>query len=164
MATGEDRLTGPELPRDFADLITCLNEADVDYMLIGGYAVVAHGFLRTTQDFDVWLRADQANAERVSMAMRAFGGPTIPLSDLDHIEGEPPTGFRFGRAPFAVDLLTSVQGISFEEAWANSEVRDCGGLLVRVIGLDALVKNKRATGRPKDAVDADELESLRRKR
>jgi hypothetical protein len=89
--------------------------------------------------------------------------PCEPLSDLDRIEGEPPTGFRLGRPPFAVDLLTNVQGINFEEAWASSEVRDCGGLMVRVIGLDALVKNKRATGRAKDAVDADELESLRRR-
>jgi hypothetical protein len=62
MAADEDRLTGPDLPRDFADLILCLNDAGVDYMLVGGYAVVAHGFLRTTQDFDVWLRADRASA------------------------------------------------------------------------------------------------------
>ncbi len=162
MAADEDRLTGPELPRDFADLITCLNDAQVDYMLIGGYAVVAHGFLRTTQDFDVWLRADRANAERALAAIQAFGGPPLRLADLERGQGEPPTGFRFGRPPFAVDLLTSVQGLDFEEAWPSSEVRDCGGLPVRVIGLDALLKNKRATGRAKDAMDADELESRRR--
>jgi hypothetical protein len=75
MAAEQDRLTGPQLPQDFADLITCLNEAAVDYMLVGGYAVVAHGFLRTTQDFDVWLRADRANAQRVAMAMQALGVP-----------------------------------------------------------------------------------------
>lgn len=161
MAAEQDRLTGPQLPQDFADLITCLNEAAVDYMLIGGYAVVAHGFLRTTQDFDVWLRADRTNAQRVVMAMQAFGGPGIPIAALEHVEGEPPTGFRFGRPPFAVDLLTSIQGVSFEEAEAGCEIRDCGGLMVRIIGLEALLKNKRSTGRAKDAMDADELEAIR---
>jgi hypothetical protein len=161
LATDEDRLTGPRLPQDFADLISCLNEAEVDYMLVGGYAVVAHGFMRTTQDFDVWLRADRTNAERVMIAMGAFGGPGIPIGALERVDGEPPTGFRFGRPPFAVDLLTSIQGVSFEEAQSGCEVRDCGGLMVRVIGLEALLKNKRATGRAKDAMDADELEALR---
>jgi hypothetical protein len=154
LATDEDRLTGPRLPQDFADLISCLNEAEVDYMLVGGYAVVA-------QDFDVWLRADRTNAERVTIAMRAFGGPEIPIEALERVEGEPPTGFRFGRPPFAVDLLTSIQGVSFDEAQSGCEVRDCGGLMVRVIGLQALLKNKRATGRAKDAMDADELEAFR---
>jgi hypothetical protein len=91
-----------------------------------------------------------------------LGGPGIPIAALERVEGDPPTGFRFGRPPFAVDLLTSIQGVSFEEAQADCEVRDCGGLLVRVIGLDALLKNKRATGRAKDMMDADELEALRR--
>jgi hypothetical protein len=161
VAADENRLTGPQLPQDFADLIACLNEAAVAYMLVGGYAVVAHGFLRTTQDFDIWLRADRTNAERVMVAMRAFGDPGIPIAALEHADGEPPTGFRFGRPPFAVDLLTSIQGVSFEEAELSCEVRDCGGLMVRVIGLDALLKNKRATGRAKDAMDVSELEALR---
>jgi hypothetical protein len=108
LASDEDRLTGPQLPQDFADLIACLNEVEAEYMLVGGYAVVAHGFLRTTQDFDVWLRATRPNAERVMVALQAFGGPAIPIAALERIEGDPPTGFRFGRPPFAVDLLTSI--------------------------------------------------------
>jgi hypothetical protein len=94
--------------------------------------------------------------------MGEFGGPSIPIGIFERIEGDPPTGFRFGRPPFAVDLLTSIQGLDFEEAWASSEVRDCGGLAVRLIGLAGLLKNKRATGRAKDVADVEELERLQR--
>ncbi|NJK32443.1 MAG: hypothetical protein HC927_08540 [Deltaproteobacteria bacterium] len=98
------------LPPDFADLFVCLNEAGVDYMLVGGYAVNSYGFVRATEDLDIWVRATPKNAERLMEAMRAFGlPPGLTADDMAQIDGEPPTGFRFGRRPFAVDLLTSIQ-------------------------------------------------------
>lgn len=93
------------LPPDFADLIVSLNEAKVDYMLVGGYAVMAHGYVRATQDIDIWVRPTVENAQRVLIALDAFGMPPgITLETLSKIDGDPPTGFRFGRPPFAVDL------------------------------------------------------------
>lgn len=95
------------------------------------------------------------------VAMDAFGMPPgLSVDDLAKIEGNPPTGFRFGRRPFAVDLITSVRGVEFDEAWAGSVVRNFDGLEVRVIGRDALIQNKRATGRLKDAADVEALERL----
>jgi hypothetical protein len=154
-------LSSLRLPPDFADLFVCLNDAGAEYMLVGGYAVMTYGYLRATQDLDVWVRPSPENAARVMEAMRAFGMPPgLTLEDLASIDGEPPTGFRFGRKPMAVDLLTSVQGVDFAEAWPDSLVHDFDGVAVRVIGRAALVKNKRATGRLKDAADIEELERL----
>jgi hypothetical protein len=161
MADGADRLSSLRLPLDFADLFACLNDAGAEYMLVGGYAVMTYGYLRATQDLDVWVRASPENATRVMAAMQAFGMPPgLAFDDLAGIDGPPPTGFRFGRRPFAVDLLTSVQGVSFDEAWPDSVVHDFDGVAVRVIGRSALLKNKRATQRLKDAADVEELERL----
>lgn len=161
MARGADRLSAARLPPDFADLLVCLAEAEVDYMLIGGYAVMAHGHLRATQDLDVWVRATPDNAMRVMAAMEAFGlPPGLSTTDLTRIDGPPPTGFRFGRPPIAVDLITSVEGVEFDDAWPSCVLRSFDGLEVRVIGRDALLANKRATGRLKDAADVEALEAL----
>jgi len=149
------------LPPDFADLFECLEDAEVEYMLVGGYAVNAYGYLRTTEDLDIWVRPSPENAARVTAAMRVFGMPPgFSADDLARIDGPPPTGVRFGRRPFAVALLTSIQGMVFDDAWAGSTVRDFGGLQVRVIGLTELLTNKRATKRLKDAADVQELERL----
>ncbi|HLT40398.1 MAG TPA: hypothetical protein VK034_29165 [Enhygromyxa sp.] len=150
------------LPPDFADLFACLNEAGADYMLVGGYAVNAYGYIRATEDLDVWVRPSPENAARVMVAMANFGMPPgLRVEDLAQIDGPPPTGFRFGRRPLTVDLLTSVQGISFDQAWGESIVSNFDGLRVRIIGIEALLANKRATKRLKDAADVEELERLR---
>lgn len=152
-------MSGTELPADFADLFQCLNEAGADYMLVGGYAVMIHGHLRMTQDLDIWVRATDENATRVLAALDAFGMPPgIGVEDLNSADGTPPTGFRFGRPPFAVDVLTSIRGVEFEAAWTQSAVHGIGGLPVRVIGLEALLQNKRATNRAKDLGDVEFLE------
>ena len=152
-------MTEGALPPDFADLIVCLTEAGADYMVVGGYAVMAHGYVRATQDFDVWVRASPDNIARVMVAMEAFGFPPgLTAAELEDTSGPPPTGFRFGRPPLAIDLLTTVQGIEFDEAWAGAELRRLGGLEVRVIGRAELLANKRATGRVKDAADVEALE------
>ncbi|MCR9161589.1 MAG: hypothetical protein ACE37F_30450 [Nannocystaceae bacterium] len=154
-------MSDAKLPADFADLLECLIESGADYMLIGGYAVMAHGYIRATQDLDVWVRPTAANAARVMAALREFGlPPGLSEEDLLLSAASPPTGFRFGRPPFAVDMITSVRGVEFEVAWAGSTVRRFGGLDVRVIGRAALLANKRATGRAKDAADVEALEAL----
>lgn len=158
MAGGADRLT-TNLPQDFADLLACLDEADAEYMVVGGYAVMAHGHVRATQDLDVWVRGTTENVEKVMRAMEAFGlPPGLTAEDLLPSGRPPPTGFRFGRPPIAVDLLSSIQGVQFEDAWAGSIVRKLGDLELRVIGRAELLANKRATGRPKDAADVAALE------
>lgn len=153
-------MTLPPLAPDFADLFACLNEAKADYMVVGGYAVMAHGHIRATRDLDIWVRPTRANARRVLAALEEFGMPPgLSLDVLAEIDGPPPTGFRFGRPPMAVDLLTSIRGVDFNTAWKDSLVRDIGGLSIRLIGLTALLQNKRSTERAKDMLD---VEALRR--
>lgn len=150
-----------QLPQDFADLLVCLNEEAVEYMVVGGYAVMAHGYIRATEDLDVWVRATADNAARVLTAMQAFGMPPGLSADvLARVEGSPPTGFRFGRRPLAVDLITSVAGVSFDEVWPDTVVRQFAGVPARVIGRAGLLKNKRASGRPRDIADIVALEAL----
>lgn len=130
-------------------------------MLVGGYAVMAHGHVRATSDLDVWVRPTRENAARVLAAMQEFGlPPGLAMEGLIETGSPPPTGFRFGRPPLAVDLLTSIQGVEFEDAWRTSEVRVLDGLEIRVIGRQALIANKRSTGRTKDAADVEALEAI----
>mgnify|MGYP000203097034 CR=1 FL=1 len=130
-------------------------------MLIGGYAVMAHGHVRATQDLDVWVRPTRANIERLMAAMHAFGlPPGLSIDELFPVVGPPPTGFRFGRPPIAIDIITTVRGVRFEDAWQGSLVRRLDGVDVRVIGRGALLANKRATGRPKDILDVEALERI----
>ena len=145
----------PNLPADFSELLSSLNDAGVEYLLVGGYAVGFYGYTRTTGDIDIWVRQSPANAKRVVKALRAFGfdGPDIVpgafLGD-DKIA-------RMGYPPYRAEIMTSVSGVSFDECWTRREVSDWDGVEVPVIGLPHLLKNKRASGRPKDLADLDEL-------
>lgn len=150
-----------QLPADFADLLLCLGETGAEYLVVGGYAVSAHGYLRATEDLDIWVRPTPENAQHVLRALDAFGMPPgIHAATLSTTDGEPPTGFRFGRRPLAVDLLTSVRGISFDEAWAGRTILTLGDMRVPVIGIKALIRNKLSTGRLKDRADVEELRRL----
>ncbi|MDT7856314.1 hypothetical protein RQM47_06655 [Rubrivirga sp. S365] len=140
------------LPPDFSELLSSLNASGVEYLLVGGYAVIYYGYPRATGDIDVWVRQSPDNAERVVTALRAFGFdvpglvPTALLGD-DKI-------IRMGVPPNRAKVFTSVSGVSFDECWAQREVVDWGGVEVPVIGLRDLRRNKRASGRP---ADLDEL-------
>ena len=126
-------------------------------MVIGGYAVGAHGWPRATKDLDVWVEASTANAPRIIGALRTFGAPLHDLREDDlHTPG---TGFKIGIEPGRVDVLTKIAGIDFADAWPNCLlVPFAPDVVCRVIGLADLMKNKRAAGRPQDLADVDHLE------
>jgi predicted nucleotidyltransferase len=139
---------------DFLDLLRSLNDAGADYLLVGGYAVNAYGHVRATEDLDVWVRASEDNAVRVLRALDDFGMPPgLDPTVFQSVQGTPPTGFRFGRRPVSVDLLTSIQGVRFDDAWAARESLQLDGIEVSLIGRDHLIQAKRACGRPKDLAD-----------
>ncbi len=148
------------LNEDFLDLLSALLAANVRFLVVGAYAVGVHGHPRATKDLDILVEASAENAKRVLDAMRSFGAPLGDLvpSDLE----KPGTGFKMGMAPRRIDILTQVSGVTFEEAW-DSRIEAGFGKTVRcfVIGLDALVANKRAAGRPQDLADVDVLERIR---
>ncbi len=126
-------------------------------MVVGAYALAAHGFPRATGDIDLWIRRSEENAERVLQALKRFGAPTHSLSINDL--KTPGIVFQVGLAPRRIDILTSIDGAEFDEAWPHCKQIELEGLIIPVIGRDHLLQNKRASGRPKDKADIALLES-----
>lgn len=146
------------LALDFLDLLSCLNTAHARYLVIGGYAVNAYGHVRATEDLDVWVEASPDNATRVLEALREFGLPPGLDTAMLTTTGSPPAGFRFGRRPVSVDLLTSIHGVDFACAWSQRTSIEVEGLHIHLIGRRHLMENKRASGRPRDLADLEALQ------
>jgi hypothetical protein len=140
---------------DFRDLFAVLNAAKAEFLIVGGYALAVHGVSRFTNAMHIWIRANEANAKRVWEALDAYGAPfgTLNLADLS----SPGIVFQMGVPPNRIDIITGVDGVSFEEAWDHRITSAYGDQPVMVIGFDDLVRNKEATGRPQDALDAKTL-------
>jgi len=142
--------------RDFVEMLSALSDAGADYLVVGAHALAAHGVPRATGDLDIWVRPTRDNAERVWAALVRFGAP------LDQLEQEdlrsPDVVFQIGVAPNRIDLLTSITGVAFDEAWPNRVLVEVSGLDVPTIGREDLIRNKRAVGRPRDLADIAEME------
>lgn len=142
---------------DFSDMLSALTDADVEYLVVGAYALAAHGVPRATGDLDVWIRRTEENAERTMRALDAFGAPTLDLASEDLLE--PDLVFQIGIEPRRIDLLTSIDGVEFDEAWGRHLVARIDDLEVPVLGLRELIENKRAVGRTRDLADIEQLEN-----
>lgn len=142
--------------RDFAEMLSTLLAEGVEFLVVGAYAVAAHGWPRATGDLDIWVRPTPENAARVLRALRTFGAPSFDLS-VDDLT-RPDTVFQIGVPPGRIDILSGVSGVGFDEAWPGRMTARLGDLDVPVVGHDALVRNKRACGRPKDLADLAWLE------
>ena len=141
---------------DFVEMLYELSAAGAEFLVVGAHALAAHGYPRATGKLDIWVRADATNAPRVLEALKRFGAPLFDLT-LEDLS-KPGTVFQIGTAPARIDILTGVSGISFEEAWPRRTTVNVGPLKVDVIGREDLIRNKRATGRPQDLLDADRQE------
>jgi hypothetical protein len=139
-------------------MLNALNEAGVEYLVVGAYALSVYGPARATGDFDIWVRASEENSRRVWAALEKFGAPRRKLTRQDL--QQPDNVFQIGVAPNRIDILTSITGVDFDEAWQHREQKQINGISVMVIGREQLLKNKRATGRPKDLADVAWLEEL----
>ncbi len=142
---------------NFKDMLVALNDAEAEYLIVGAYAMAAHGCPRSTGDIDFWVRATLENAGRVWAALSSFGAPMFQIS-VDDLS-TPDVVFQIGIAPQRIDVMTSVSGIEFDDAWPHRLVVDLDGIRADVIGRQQLLKNKLASGRPKDILDADILRS-----
>jgi hypothetical protein len=140
---------------DFKDLFAALNAEGAEYLLVGGYAMAVHDAPRFTKDLDVWVNPSVSNPPRVHAALRRFGASLgeLTLEDL----ATPGIVFQIGLQPNRIDLLTAIDGVTFEEAWPDRLESTYGAELVHVIGRRHLVQNKRSTGRAQDQIDADQL-------
>lgn len=144
-----------KLPPDFREFLSLLHSHHVEYLVVGGYAVAAHGYPRFTGDLDIWIRCEEENAIRILGVCRDFG------FDVAHLRKElftdPDQMTRMGHPPLRIEILNSVSGLEFDEAWPNRTIDDWDGTPVLVISLADLRTNKRASGRLKDLADLENL-------
>lgn len=149
-----------DLPSDFQDLLIELADAKAEFVVVGGYAVAFHGHPRATKDIGVFVRPSQENAERVYRALAAFGAPLqafeVGVSDFSNYDGV----LQIGLPPFRIDVINRIARVSFDEAVADQKEMLVEGRRVPFIGLQALIENKRAAGRPQDLADVEALEKL----
>jgi hypothetical protein len=142
---------------DLIDLLRELNAAHAKYLLIGAYAFAYHGRARATKDADIFVGSEPENAKRVWNALAAFGAPVGELTVADLSSRG--TFFIMGRAPNQIDVITSIDGVTFEEAWSSRVVSTYGDVPAFYIGRAALIANKKAAARPQDLADVAYLES-----
>ena len=144
-----------ELDKDFSEFVESFIEHDVRFMIVGGYALAAHGLPRATGDLDAWVWVDPANAQRIVAALRDFGFGQMEISESDFTRSD--SVVQLGFPPYRIDILTSIDGVEFEEAWDRRLTVEIQGLSVPVIGRDDLIVNKRAAGRRQDLADVERL-------
>lgn len=141
---------------DFKEFLSSLIENDVRFVIVGAHALAAHGVQRYTADIDLLLEPTRQNAQRLAQVLERFGWPKLADVAEEHF-AEPDRMARLGRSPVQIDLLTSVSGLTFGEAWTGRVETNIDGLDVAVLGLAEYVRTKRAAGRPKDRIDIELL-------
>jgi len=150
------------LQSDLSEFIGLLNSLKVEYLVVGGHAVAFHGHPRFTGDIDFFIRTTGENADRVLRVLDAFGFGSLGITAADLTQ--PERVVQLGRPPNRIDILTSISGVEFESAWASRAPADLDGHAVNFIGIDALLKNKQASGRPRDLADAAKLRAIAKRK
>lgn len=148
---------GNILNEDFIDFLKIFNLYKIDYILIGGYAVIYHGYNRTTGDLDVWVNPTSENYRKMLHAFRAFGLSPLNMTEDLFLNSTKNDVFTFGRPPVCIDILTQVKGLEFETTFKNASVVNFDGLDVNMIDLRDLKKAKTAAGRSKDLDDLEHI-------
>ena len=143
------------LHKDLREFVELLNANAVEYLIIGAFAVSFHGFPRYTADLDVLIRPTEPNALKVINVLSRFGFGALDVHAADL--QKPETVIQLGVSPNRIDLLTSISGVSFEEAWETRVESKLDGIEAKFIGLTSLIRNKESTGRARDLGDAEEL-------
>lgn len=147
----------PPFNRDFDDMLGALLGAKVDFVIVGAWALAAHGEPRATGDIDVLVRPSRLNAKRVMKALGDFGAPTDAHGATQQDFERPGLVYQIGLPPRRIDLLTSITGVGYDEALVDAVIAKLGSHTVRFIGRAALITNKLATGRTKDRADVELL-------
>ena len=144
------------LSQDFREFLTCLNEAGVEYLVVGGHAVAYHGYIRPTRDMDVWVAVSQVNAGKIVQAVKSFFGADLPgLAPDWFMDAENTT--RFGAVPNLIEIIPTISGGQFDLAFARRVEALIDGQRVNLINLDDLIANKKASARLKDLADVEQL-------
>jgi len=149
------------LHEDFRDLLVLFADGEVDFVIVGAYALAFHGAPRASGDIDVFIRPTLANADRVFAALARFGAPLASAGATAADFARPGTVYQIGLPPRRIDILTEISGVTFDEAWESRVIAEVDGRAVGFIGRTALLKNKVAAGRPKDIADVARLRRTR---
>lgn len=145
-----------ELQQDIREFIALLHSGQVEFLLVGGYALAFHGAPRFTEDIDLLVLCSPENASRLVRVLDTFGFGGLGITVDDFLR--PDYVIQLGRAPNRIDLLTGIDGLTWKQAWDSRELWELDGLPVFVIGREALIRNKLATGRTQDRADAERLQ------
>ncbi len=150
------------MKQDFRDLLLCFEKHNVEYMVVGAQAMSVFGYTRATGDLDIFLQVSEVNSHKVIDALKEFGAPLaahkITPAFFQHIG----VNYQIGIPPSRIDILTQIDGMDYDEADLTKERGNLGGILVPVLSLQSLIKNKEACGRDKDLIDIKELRKLNR--
>jgi hypothetical protein len=144
--------------RDFAEMLKALAAESVEFLVVGAYAVAGHGIPRATGDIDLWVRPTPDNAARLWRALERFGAPRSRVSP--EALTQPDVVYQIGLPPSRIDFLTTIDGVAFDDAWAEKVPCVVSGIAFNMLSLRHLLENKRATGRPQDLADVARLQSL----
>lgn len=144
-----------EPEKDFKELLALFDERKVEYLVVGAYALAHHGAPRFTGDLDLLVKPDAENALRVLEALDAFGFGSVDIT-VDDLTSQDSV-VQLGYPPVRIDLMTSISGVSWEEAESGAEMSSFGGQRTRYLGRAELIRNKRSSGRAKDAADLEAL-------
>jgi len=141
---------------DFKDFIIFLNQYEVEYIVVGGYAVIIRGYSRSTGDIDIWVNKTDNNFIKLHKAMKAFGLPEIAIKKEAFFSEEFDV-FSFGKPPYAIEVMTAVKGLLFKDTFENATIEQINDIPVRIIHLQNLIEAKKAAGRSKDINDIENL-------
>ena len=136
---------------DFKDILLCLKTEEAEFIIVGAYALAAHGLPRATGDIYIWVRPSEENARKVLRALAAFGAPISDLTEKDFTA--PEMVVQFGVEPCRIDILTSIDGVEFDEGWRNKLSVVVDDIEVQILSRSDLLRNKVASGRDKDQSD-----------
>jgi hypothetical protein len=143
---------------DFKDFITAFNKANVEYVLVGGYSVIIHGYSRTTGDLDIFVNCTSTNYTKIVKAFDIFKMPLFGMTEDRFLNLQDFEVFEYGRPPIQIDIITNLKGLSFDEVFASSTYYHMDNdVKVRVIHINELIRAKIASGRPKDINDIENL-------
>jgi predicted nucleotidyltransferase len=146
------------LNEDYKDMLHALSDEKVRFLIVGAYALAAHGYPRATMDIDIWVMPSPQNADAVLRALRRFGAPLQNLTREDLQQDG--TIFQIGVAPRRIDIITEASGLQFEETYQRSLTMNIEGIEVHIPSIEDLIRNKRTLGRTKDLADVEALEFL----
>ena len=144
-----------EIQQDFRDLLELFNSHKVEYIIVGGYALAFHGAPRYTGDMDIYVKPDAGNAQQIVSALDEFGFGSVGLAAADF--EKPGQVIQLGVPPVRIDIITSIGGVSWNEAFTGQVAGKYGDIQVYYLGREQFLKNKRAVGRKKDLADIEAL-------